>query len=211
MSITSRTWSQRIRRSLEGCRPGLSFGLIMFEDGFCFDLFGFLIAIPFLDRYVRAPHEILDDWRIYYGHRSVVLNWGPRFHKYWRMPWAFEHIKVEVLRPDGAWVKEVPSYSDEPPDGRRYWTFDYRYTLKSGEVQERTARVYVERREWRWRCLKWCPWFATVRKSIDYTFSDEVGERTGSWKGGCISSGEDMRRGETVEQCFRRMERERKF
>jgi len=42
-------------------------------------------------------------------------------------------------------------------------------------------------------------------------FSDEVGERTGSWKGGVIGTGSEMRPGESPEQCLRRMERERKF
>ena len=85
--------------------------------------------------------------------------------------------------------------------------FPYRYTLKSGEVQEVTASVAVEKMVWR---RKWTPFFVK-RTSIDVLFSGEVGEGAGSWKGGCIGCGYTMKRGETAEQTLRRMEAERKF
>ncbi len=201
---------KRIRRSLEGCKPKLSFGLCLFEEGFDFDFFGFLVALPFMDRWAYPPHEIMESWGIKYFERSLCLTWG-RKCKFIYMPWMLKHIKCEVLRPDGSWVKAVPSYSKEEPDGRQVWTFDYSYHLKSGEIQKRVAEVYVERREWRQRWLAWCPWFAVKSQSIDVSFNDEVGERSGSWKGGCVGCGYDMRPGETPEATLRRMERERTF
>jgi len=42
-------------------------------------------------------------------------------------------------------------------------------------------------------------------------FDREIGERSGSWKGGCIGCGWDMKPGETAEQTLRRMESERTF
>lgn len=214
------TWRHRVKMSLRGCRPKLSLRLCAFEEEFCLDLFGFLIALPFLDRWHREPREIMESWGVYYSDAAVVWCWGD-FTKFFHMPWEYDHIKCEVMRPDGSWTPYVASYDEgnvnkktglpTEPDGRWIGTFDYRYTLKSGEVQERIATVYVERREWRQKWLKWTPLFAKVRKSIDYTFSEEVGEQSGSWKGGCISSGAAMRNGETAEQAFRRMERERVF
>lgn len=201
----------RIRRSLEGCRPRLSLGISLFEEGFSLDLFGFLIALPFLYRWAYDPYEIMESWRVYYFERSVSFCWG-RKHKSFRMPWSYEHIKCEVLRPDCSWVPYVASYErGKTQDGRKVEEFPYRYVLESGEVQERTAKVYVERREWRQLWLRWCPLFAHKSQSIDVSFSDEVGERTGSWKGGCIGCGWEMKRGETPEQSLRRMEKERKF
>jgi len=182
----------------------------MFEDGFSLDLFGFLIALPFLDRYVREPKEMLDQWRIYAMERSVWFCWGSQHHVL-HLPWEMNHLKVEVLRPDGTWAKQVQSYDTGEPDGRKIWTLPYRYVCKSCEVQEATATVYVERREWRWRSMMWCPLTAKVRKSIDITFDREMGDRAGSWKGGCISTGYGMRRGESVEQTVRRMELEHSF
>lgn len=46
---------------------------------------------------------------------------------------------------------------------------------------------------------------------IDIEFSDEVGERTGSWKGGVLGCGFDMLPGERPVDALRRMELERKF
>jgi len=201
----------RVRRSLRGCRLRLSLGIDSFEEGFCLDLFGFLIAIPFLDRWHKQPEEMMDRWGFYYHERALVFCWGGKKSKFVYMPWMYEHIKCEVRRADGSWAKRAQSYEAGEPDQREIQVFDYRYTLRSGEVQERKATCFVERREWRQRWLTWCPLFAKVRTSLDVHFSNEVGERSGSWKGGCIGCGTDMLRGETMEDALRRMERTRKF
>lgn len=49
------------------------------------------------------------------------------------------------------------------------------------------------------------------RRVIEIEFDGEVGERTGSWKGGTIGCSYKMQEDKTIEQCLRRMERERKF
>jgi hypothetical protein len=69
----------------------------------------------------------------------------------------------------------------------------------------------VEEREWRPRWFKWTSLFARKRKTINVDFNDEVGERTGSWKGGTLGCGYDLLPNETPLECLRRMERERKF
>jgi len=50
-----------------------------------------------------------------------------------------------------------------------------------------------------------------TRRTIAVEFNEEVGERTGSWKGGVLGCGYDMKPGETRLECLRRMERERRF
>lgn len=86
-------------------------------------------------------------------------------------------------------------------------THEYTYKLKSGEIQNRLATINAEEREWRrW----WLP-SKLIKKFIDISFNDEVGERTGSWKGGTIGCGYEMKQGETPLQTLRRMEVERKF
>lgn len=219
------TWYARIRRSLRECTLKPSFGLICFEEGFCLDFFGFLISLPFLDRWHYQPEEILDRWSLMYYERSMIFEWGPKFRKSWAMPWDYVHIRHDVLRPDGTWSPYVGSWEErggfpqkdgtlsqpKEPDGRKLEAFPYRYVLKSGEVQLRQATVYVERYEWRQKWLAWCPWFAKVRTSIEVEFDGEAGERSGSWKGGCVGCGYDLKPGETPEQALRRMEAERKF
>lgn len=205
----------RIRRSLRGCRLKPSMRLCLFEEEFCLDLFGFLIALPILDRWVREPHECMESWGVYWeshGH-SLVFCWRDRT-KFIHMPWRLEIYKREVMKADGTWTRQIQSYEkDCPPDGdgRLIQSFEYRYELKSGEIQYPIAKVHVERYEWRRKWHMSLPLFNKVRKSIDVEFDREVGESSGSWKGGCIGCGYDMLPHESAEMTLRRMERERVF
>ena len=90
-------------------------------------------------------------------------------------------------------------------------THPYSYLLRSGEVQHRTATVSKRRHVLTYRALKALGWPRWVRESIDVQFSDEVGERSGSWKGGCVGCSWDIQPGETMEDALRRMETVRKF
>lgn len=140
------SYVKRIRRTLRDCTPKWSFGLCLFEEGYSWDFFGYLIALPFLDRWRYDPKEIMDQWRIYHE-RSIWLWWGEKYYVL-HLPWEMTFIVHEVRLPDGTWVKAIDSWrKDIEPDGR--WTADYpyRYVLKSGEIQNRIATVTVERRE----------------------------------------------------------------
>lgn len=203
---------KRVKRSLRGCRLNTSLRLMMFEEEFSFDVFGFLIALPFMDRWHREPKEILESWGVYYHESSIVLCWGDKT-KFIYMPWMWDHCFVEVRKPDGSWVKKVNEWDGLPPDGREEQTFPYTYTCNNGDVQNVAATVYAERRTWTWRWFRWfrLPFPRKTRQSIDVQFSDEVGDARGSWKGGCVGCGWDMLLGETMEQTLRRMEGERRF
>ena len=124
---------------------------------------------------------------------GLHLHWG-KCHgkrsdpmKVVQMPWGWRHRLHEVL--------------GEPE------THAYRYNLRSGEVQERTATIKPERRLWT------RPWLPYKRESqyININFSEEVGERSGSWKGGVLGCSYDMLPNETPLAALRRMEQERKF
>lgn len=204
-------------RDFKRLQPKLE--VVMFMDsGWFLVLLGVWIPLPFLDRFVGGGCNDfgMRSWGVSYGDRSLYLQWD-KWTKFVYMPWSFEHVKWEVMRPDGTWVPKVNSWDGKEPDGRWETTYPYRYILRSGEVQERTATIYVERGYWHWLFAKWLRlplWLPVVnitKQSIDIRFNDEVGERTGSWKGGCIGTGYTMLKGETPEQTLRRMERERKF
>lgn len=151
---------------------------------------------------------------------SLHLNWGGSF-KIIHMPWDWSHVRHDILMADGTWkrvVKRAWIDGEKNHDGcpwnwtdKHQETHPYIYTLKNGTVQERTATIGVEEREWRWRWFKWLPFPRMIHRTIDVQFSDEVGERSGSWKGGCLGCGYDMREGETPLECLRRMEKERRF
>ncbi len=139
---------------------------------------------------------------------GLILSWG---HRRKAFDWAFrwEVVSREYEAADGAWR-----------DNRKEWDWrekakleahPYTYTLENGTVQSVTAEIRQERTVRGRRYLRRLGWPTLKTRSIDVHFSGEVGERAGSWKGGCIGCGYTMRDGETPFDTLRRMERERKF
>jgi len=103
------------------------------------------------------------------------------------MPWQWRHREHKVLT---------------APESHTYL-----YTLRSGEVQKRVATIQVETYSW---TRPWLP-YKMSRQSIRVTFDKEIGERTGSWKGGTMGCGYQMLPDEYPLDTLRRMERDRKF
>lgn len=124
---------------------------------------------------------------------GLLLHWGKCKGKRTdpmkviQMPWGWRHRKHEIL--------------GQPE------SHPYTYLLRSGEVQERIATIKPEKRLW---LRPWLP-FRRESRYIDIEFNGEVGERSGSWKGGCIGCSFDMLAGESPLDALRRMELSRKF
>lgn len=160
---------------------------------------------------------------IAYHHQKLWIYMGGKGNmnggnKWWTftVPWSYEWVRTSNLRKDGTWEHERRGNRKDFWDDKWniiLWkeTYPYIYILKSGEVQIRTATLRVEEREWRWHWLKWLPFPRMIRRTIDIDFNDEVGERTGSWKGGTMGCSWELKNGESPEEALRRMERERKF
>lgn len=170
------------------------------------------INLRFLDRWAYEPDEMMEAWgfSLHPGDMGLHLHWGAHT-KIITMPWRdWEQVSHDVRRSDGSWAPYVGSWRDEEPDGREILTYPYRYVLRSAEVQNRTATIYVERRIRKLKWLRALP-FGRTSYAISVDFDGEVGERSGSWKGGCTGCGYELRENETPLECLRRMERERKF
>jgi hypothetical protein len=154
----------------------------------------------------------------YFFGSDLVLMWGndtgrsrdPTRRWHIPMPWAWTHVRHSYYWPDGRLHHHAGRAEWERP-AETLLSFPYTYALKSGVVQQRIATVNGEEREWRLHWLPWLPWPRKVHRSINVQFSDEVGEKSGSWKGGCVGCSADWLPGESLEQALRRMERERKF
>lgn len=196
---------------------GLAFELIQFEEHaslMAHFIFG-KIFIPLPAHFHRDPVDCMCDsygfsWRWDDGLRAALhLNWRDKC-KIVYMPWAWEHYRTDYLMADGSWYRKKQG-EWERPEGRFTECHGYTYTLKDGQVQHRKATITVDEMEWRWRALYWLPFPRKVRRTIDVRFDDEVGERTGSWKGGVVGCGYEMKKGETPLDTLRRMERDRKF
>lgn len=130
------------------------------------------------------------------------------YSQHFHMPWEWDCVRSEIMHTDlklrhKDWHDETGVWKE---------TYAYTYVLKSGEIQNRLATVTVDEMEWRWRIfskLRIGP--KKVRRSIWVKFDKEVGERTGSWKGGTTGCGWDIKPGESPRMALRRMELERKF
>lgn len=142
---------------------------------------------------------------------SIHLSWKGGY-KIVSLPWAWDCVAHKVLTAEEKWVPYNGMYSEGPQydDGRVLLTSPYIYVLKNGKVQKARATYYVEKFVYKWHWFKWLP-FKQNRKSIDVSFSKEIGERTGSWKGGVLGTGHRVKKGETPRQTLVRMQKERKF
>ena len=168
-----------------------------------------ILPLGIIDREYACGDE--PQWSAYAsGEFGFTVHWGLRRWQ-WDWPWDWHTLAYEQQRSDGSWGPII--YRDEASDQPELYTetYPYTYTLRSGEVQQRTATVSKRRHIITWRAFKRLGWPRWIKESINIEFSDEVGERSGSWKGGCIGCSYDLRPGESMEQALRRMEAERKF
>lgn len=185
------------------------------------------IGIPFGQTFIHIPYKTgIEEcepptYGFYlYGEQTRIFNsfWlclGNK-NKCYRMPWDLEWVRKSMQKKDGTWEHEVKGqkkdfYLEKWQGILWEATYLYLYTLKSGEVQERNATVQVCEMEWRPRWFKWTSIFSKVSRYIDIKFDDEVGERTGSWKGGTVACSWELKPNETSLESLKRMEKERTF
>jgi len=177
-----------------------------------------------LDRPAFGFSTSEDGLHFYWGRRSTTWWW----------PWGLEHIRTEYLgtdlcwhddrsHPENTWARQHPHplHRYEGPVGPEKWSevHPYRYLLRSGEVQQVEATITRRRafhgRRWigpiRFQRMLRAIMPKKVSDSIDVSFSGEVGERAGSWKGGCIGCSYTIKPEESPRSALKRMEAERVF
>lgn len=168
--------------------------------------------------HTKRPTRRWDDsarsWGVYLmDRREIVLRWAS-LYKSIAIPFVTTvHVRHEIMSINGRQVVHVRQggiddiAAEQAAKDDNSITLPYRYETLRGEIQDVRAKVVRERTIRRWR---WTP-FRTVEHAIWVSFSEEVGPGRGSWKGGVTGCGWTMKRGESVVQTLRRMERERRF
>jgi hypothetical protein len=186
------------------------------------DLFFFSLTIilPFRNKW--TDECVPPKWGIAYHNSIFWIYKGGKGNlkggnKWWSFyaPWYWKIYQTRMMRQDGSWEiegsRDYKQFYDEKWNNvLMYKTFDYKYALESGEIQFRKATIIQREREWRLNWFMWLP-IKKVYKDIKIEFDDEIGEGTGSYKGGTTGCNYEMLKGETDLQCLRRMEKERKF
>ena len=149
--------------------------------------------------YIKVPmilnqREGTEDWIACYG----ISFHDKGFWWHWR-------TKFWVWRPYGDWKHVRHEILSQPE------IHNFTYVLRNGTIQNRKAVIQEEEREWRWKLLLILPYPKRVSHYIEINFDDEVGEETGSWKGGTLGCSYQLLPSESPLECLRRMEKERKF
>lgn len=207
-------WIQ-IYRAWDGIRFMIGIGSYFdrrIQLSICLGFVQFYIDLPIYTKYDECDPP---RYGFYYYASGLWFCLGTKVKKI-SMPYEYDWLRTSCLRKDGTWEHETNGndksfYEDKWKDILWIERHAYRYTLKDGTIQQRIATIRVEEREWRQRWLKWTTLFSMVRKSINIDFDKEVGERTGSWKGGVLGCSYHMKHGELPIHTLRRMESERKF
>ncbi len=157
---------------------------------------------------VPGPYVVGDEpqWSVYVAKEfGLTAHWGLR--RWSRdLPGALFTVEYQQQMPDGSW-SSVFNYSDKPYSE----SHPYTYVLKSGEVQDRTATISKRRHIMGRRFLHHLGWPKRIKESLDVNFDGEVGEESGSWKGGCLGCGWTMLPGEAMADALKRMEATRRF
>ena len=82
------------------------------------------------------------------------------------------------------------------------------FSFRDYDGEQIEATTHIEEFEWRFGegCFKWLSVFRKpkIRRSLDITFSKEVGRQKGSWKGGTIGHSIEMLPGELHAEAFAR-------
>lgn len=129
----------------------------------------------------------------------------------WDLPfvtWKFDEHRI--LTSVGTWypIKKNESSWELKPQIGHCEVHDYYYTRRNGEIQHVKATCYIEEREWH---RKWLPMCKMVRREVDVSLDGEIGEGTGSWKGGTVGFGIDIEEHETISDALVRSMNTRKF
>lgn len=152
---------------------------------------------------------------VYYYMNQLGFCWGNKL-KLIDLPWAFDWYRTSMMMKDGTWEHETKGNRKDFWDDAKFpnkfeESYPYQYIKKDGTIQKTIATIKVYEREWRLKYFKWFKYIRKVRKTIEVDFQNELGERSGSWKGGVRGVGEDMLKNETPYQTLKRMEKFRKF
>lgn len=221
---------------VEFCKFKFSLQLINWSEDhgsrWSLEIFGLFLSLP--DRYMpnrEAKDNMLDAWGFGCFDKAFMVKWGSK-SKFFYFPLInFEHIDSKqqrlLMRLDNfggylfggtEWVT-YPSWKDEDQEERTRQDFiiytrsyPYHYMLDNGEVQTVEATISQQRRVWHRKGLpSWLPFFQKKSHTIEVSFSEELGERRGSWKGGCTGCSYEMKPFETPKDTLMRMQRERRF
>lgn len=134
------------------------------------------------------------------------------------LPWTqWRHVRHSFYGLEGEHIATLPDTGQSYLGNIKKWENEraiadsvptIAFEFKDFDGERIVATTKIEEREWRFG-TGWFKWLSVFRKpkiirSLDLRFSEEVGKRKGSWKGGTIGHAIDMLPEELHEESFRR-------
>lgn len=176
-------------------------------------IFGaFYITFPWKHKIkVEAGHDV-PTYGIYYSNKAVVICKGKKL-KFIYMPYSYDWIRTSLLLKNGKWEHETKenrkTFYEEPWLSKQLqFVIPYKHkTANEGDI-DLFITCHIKEREWRQKWLKWTKIGAKIKKILDVTFSEEVGKRRGSWKGGVLGTGFIIPIGGTYFDALKDMEKQ---
>ena len=187
----------------------------------CISLFGWksIIRLP----WIHKRENLWENKRygFYLFQKTIFFNIGRKM-KSWDLPFitygnAFRWERY-IGHPDFYFISSQYKESwQQHPYKTNYkesyqepttWTYDF---TDPYDAQVIPCKFWVEEMEWRPKWLKWTKRFAKIKRFIEVEFSQEVGSKKGTWKGGTVGCSYDMLDDERPMDCMRRMEKEYNF
>ncbi len=188
--------------------------------------YSFILELPQLFQHWNHPQQSWDRHAREYGFSLndgfLQVFLGPQTHdstttKSWSkfLPWTqWRHVRDSFYGLAGELVWTSPPGFRKSSDGWAEWARAKDaaprvvFEFADFDGQRIEASTCIEEREYRLG-EKWCKWLSLFRRprihrTLDISFSAEVGPEKGSWKGGTMGHGIEMRPGELHEDAFRR-------
>jgi hypothetical protein len=174
-----------------------------------------IVAIPGLVKHTRDYGFSCSEGflQVFYGPQTMDSSTTKSLGYF--LPWTqWRHVRHSMYDGNGEHFWTAPRNLD--------WKFGRYEAIKEAEDtcpslsfefddfdgERIVAKTRIEEREWLFGegWFKWLSWFRKpkVVRSLDISFSSEVGKRKGSWKGGTLGHGITMLPGELHEAAFRR-------
>ena len=154
----------------------------------------FFITFPWKHKIKKDFGKDDPSYGVTYYNKSFMFYWN-RKCRVWNIPFlSYDWVRTSVLLKDGTWEHEVKGdrkdfYEKKWKEKRWVITIPYIHkTPNEGDIDV-LVTCRISEREWRRRGLKWTKIGSKTRRTVDVDFSDEVGPRRGSYKGGVLGTG----------------------
>ncbi|AWT34538.1 hypothetical protein DM785_02470 [Deinococcus actinosclerus] len=169
------------------------------------------VRLPFLKLYLVSeawsydPPKGIEEYRLSVDVHSWAVWVYPGRVPWMRGPKAPPYV---LHIPHLEWRCETLE-RDKQDHGHHLYTYQWKYHPQV--VQHVSAHVTSSERVDRLKFGPWrLPWRRTSR-SLWVEFSEEMGDERGGWKGGALGAGFEVRPGQTWQEAYRQMQKERIF